>query len=418
MVRYYHKRFFYKEKERVKHSLAALLPHLTFIFNLFFRRITDKKDKNNSETTLHHRVTKSSSSSHSAVTKSNSNPLKHHQDSIVTNNTASSNNKDRKGSLSDCSTTSTSSRKNSEVCIIPEEKPESKAKEPQETPPKRAKRKTHDTMSRSSNLKFSAYQEPQEPKIVIEELSDPWEKQKLRQDHEDEKHKKSKRSKASHHKKETSHQPSHPGLEKKNSNDSSLGDEYEPHVEEKPFGFTTVENNKAKLKKHNSFPSASSSHTMDKLDEISLNGPKPDGKEYPKKMTKAEYTKSTTTNNSSKQLRPKKTPFYQEKERLMMDTPTSPHEIAAAIFDAALVKKSQQKKKNGKKPPSSKPPSRPNSSSSDLSSSSRSSSYSSIANEGKERARSATPSGSVQGNLVFPSPICIFTPCSFLSSHL
>lgn len=329
-----------------------------------------------------------SSSNHSSVHKNNSNPLKQPE--------ANASNKDRKGSLSDCSTTSNSSRKNSEVSIIPEEKPEQKVKEPQDIPTKRAKRKQQDT---SSRLNTKSYQEPQEPKIVTEEISDPWEKQKIRHDHDDDKQKRSKRSKASHKKDST-----HPGLEKKNSNGSSAGDEYEAHADEKPLGFTTIENSKPKLKKNNSLPASAFSHTMDKLDEISLNGPKPDGKDYPKKTTKAEYNKTNNHNSEGKHQRTKKTPFHQEKERLMMDTPTSPHAIAAAIFDAALVKKSQQKKKNGKKTSSSKSK-RPDSSSSDLSASSRSSSYSSIPNEGKERARSATPSGSVQqGKAVISCP--------------
>ena len=353
------------------------------MFFIRFSRITDKKEKSTSENTLQQRLTKSSS--HSLVSKSNSNPIKTHQHSAVSSVT-----KDRNNSSSDCSSTSVPSRKNSEVRIS-EEKPEVKAvKETQDTPPKRQKRKPHD-ISRG-NSKSNLYQEPLEPKIVTEEISDPWEKQKLRHDHDDEKHSKNRKRSKANQKKDT--HSIHPGLEKKNSNGSSAGDDEEHITIPKPFGFTFIEH-RARLKKTNSFPPPSG-HSMDKLDEISLNGPKPDMKDYPRKTQKTgDYMK---TNKQQQQQRTKKSAFHQEKERLMMDTPTSPHAIAAAIFDAALVKKSQQKKKDGKKSALGKV-SRAScsSSSSDLSTSSRSSSHTSIASEGKEKARSATPSGFMHG---------------------
>jgi len=171
------------------------------------------------------------------------------------------------------------------------------------------------------------YQEPTEPKIVTEEISDPWEKRKLKE-LEDEK-KIRKKSKPT--KKDT-----HVTLHKENSNGSSVEDD---HQEEKPHGFTTVE--KVKNRKRMEY---SGHGTMDKLDEISLNGPRPDA--YPRKTTaRQEVLKNNKMN------RAKKTAYHHEKERLTSsDTPTSPHAIAAAIVEAALHKSQQKKKSAGNSP--------------------------------------------------------------------
>ena len=244
------------------------------------------------------------------MTKTNSNP-KGSREQL-----ARASSKERKSSLSDCSTSSVPSRKNSETnSSVHDEKPDTKngLKEPN-TPPKRNKRKQE---SHRPNGRYTMYQEPTEPKIVTEEISDPWEKRKLKELEDEKKNrKKSKPTK----KEATAH---HAALHKENSNGSSVEDD---HQDEKPHGFTTVE--KVKNRKRMEY---SGHGTMDKLDEISLSGPRPDGREtYPRKTTaRQEVLKNNKMN------RAKKTAYHHEKERLMTssDTPTSPHAIAAAIVD-------------------------------------------------------------------------------------
>lgn len=209
-----------------------------------------------------------------------------------------------------------------------DEKPENKPN----TPPKRNKRKQDHHRSTGR-----VYQEPSEPKIVTEVISDPWEKRKLKQQEmEEEKQRNKKRARA------TRKEPT--SLQKENSN--SIDD-----VKINP-GFTTVE--KSKLKKRSDY---SGHGTMDKLDEISLNGPRPEVKDYPNnnnnttgiRRSKQEYTKNTNRiPNNHYQARNRKTPHHYEKERIQMDTPTPPHEIAEAIIEAALVKSQQKKKSAGK----------------------------------------------------------------------
>ena len=172
-------------------------------------------------------------------------------------------------------------------------------------------------------------------------------------------------------------------MQKENSNGSVNADD--DRNEEKPPGFTTVQGKAKTKKKMADIPTPTYyGNTLDKLDEISLSGPRPDGKDIQRKSSKTEH--------KTKQSR-KKVPFQPEK--LIMDTPTSPHAIAAAIVEAALVK-SQQKKKTKNKGENSSGPTSP----SGLSASSRSSSYSSIVGELSklgERTRSTTPSGILHG---------------------
>ena len=293
----------------------------------FIYRITDKKEKSNGDTTLHHRAT-AVKPAHQPLVKTNSNP----SSKLTRQQVASVSSKERRSSYSDSSTTSTSSRKNSETNSVPDEKPTepNKTTKDPNTPPIRPKRKTHDHQQHNNNtVKHNLYQEPQEPKIVTEEISDPWERQKAKHEAEEDKHKNKKRTK--YNKNQAGHKDMH-------STGSSIDDEAH---EEKPVppGFTTIEN-KTKGNK-NKRMEYSGQGNMDRLDEISLNGPRPDAvKENPMK-------KSNNKTNSNVR-RNKKTPFHHEKERMMMDTPTSPHAIAAAIVEAALNKSQQKKKSSGK----------------------------------------------------------------------
>lgn len=299
-------------------------------------RITDKKEKNSSDSTIHHRTTATTTTTttststtlntntaskpvHQTLTKSNSNPNK-------VNNQV----KERRSSISDCSTTSIPSRKSSAASnTVPDEKPTNETKQPTKepsTPPKKTRRKTQD--HQRTIHRQNLYLEPQEPKIVTEEISDPWEKQKLRHEADDDKHKNKKRTKANTKKEPTNHH----SLQKENSNGSGVDDD---HQDDKPAGFMTVENKlNNKVKKGRT--EYSGQGNMDKLDEISLNGPRPDVKEHPKKPTSLKMHKSGQGKN-------KKNSFHHEKERLAMDTP---HEIAAKIIEDALTR-SQQKKKTG-----------------------------------------------------------------------
>jgi len=170
---------------------------------------------------------------------------------------------------------------------------------------------------------------------VTEEISDPWERQKVKHDTEEDKHKNKKRTKFNKNQ-GGSHKDMH-------STSSSIDDD--THEEKPPPpGFTTVEN-KTKTNKNKRMEYSGHGH-MDRLDEISLNGPRPDtAKEYPvKRYSKFENGNKSSNNNKKN----KKTPFHHEKERMMMDTPTSPHAIAAAIVEAALHKSQQKKKSAGK----------------------------------------------------------------------
>ena len=276
--------------------------------------INDSK-VNNNDSNLAYRSTTTHKPTHQPLVKSNSNPK---QPSI--------NNKERKNSISDCSTSSVSSRKNSDTNSLQDEKPESK-KEPN-TPPKRNKRKQE---HHRSNGRIHVYQEPSEPKIVTEEISDPWEKRKLKQELDEEKQRNKKRTRGT-----TRKEP--PNLHKESSTSSSIDDD---HQDDKIApGFTTVEKNK--LRKRTDY---SGHGAMDKLDEISLNGPRPEVKEYPRR-SKQEYTRSNKVNYP----RNRKSTHHYEKERISMDTPTPPHEIAEAIIEAALVKSQQKKKSAGKRP--------------------------------------------------------------------
>ena len=285
-----------------------------FHFSISFTRISDKKEKlindskvNNNDSNLTYRSTHKS---HQPLVKSNSNPKQ--------------SNKERKNSISDCSTSSVSSRKNSDTNSLHDEKPEGK-KEPN-TPPKRNKRKQE---HHRSNGRIHVYQEPSEPKIVTEEISDPWEKRKLKQEMDDEKQRNKKRARGTTRKE----QPSN--LHKESSTSSSIDDEHQDIIP----GFTTVEKNK--LKKRSDY---SGHGTMDKLDEISLNGPRPEVKEH--RRTRQEYIKNSKVNHPPRTRKPVR---HYENERMSMDTPAPPHEIAEAIIEAALVKSQQKKKSAGKK---------------------------------------------------------------------
>ena len=282
--------------------------------------------------------------------------------------------------------------------MIPEEKPEPKsAKDPADTPRSRTKNTKRSYEPIRNTSKYERFEEPRETVIITEEIRDPWDreqiekvrierqKQKNKYENIEEGEKQKTRKKSKVHKKEQ-----HRTLQKENSNGSSNAED-DQRIDEKPIGFTTVQGKTKTKKKIVDMPTPIYyGNTLDNLDEISLSGPRPDGKDIPRHSNRSEYrTKSHPR---------KKLPFQQEK--LIMDTPTSPHAIAAAIVEAALVK-SQQKKKSKKNEKSSG--SGPNSPSG-LSASSRSSSYSSIVGELTklgERARSATPSGLLHGKCYF-----------------
>ena len=312
------------------HDTCCVTCLIFFDFCISFIRVSDKKEKlindskvNNNDSNLTYRATSTQkTTTHQPLVKSNSNPK---QPNI--------NNKERKNSISDCSTSSVSSRKNSDTNSLHDEKPESK-KEPI-TPPKRSKRKQE---HHRSNGRMHVYQEPTEPKIVTEEISDPWEKRKLKQEMDDEKQRNKKRARGTARKEQ---QPSS-NPHKESSTSSSIDDEHQDVVP----GFTTVEKNK--LKKRSDY---SGHGTMDKLDEISLNGPRlvsssvSEVKEH--KRTRQEYTKNNKVNSHPPRTR--KPVQHYEKERISMDTPAPPHEIAEAIIEAALVKSQQKKKSAGKK---------------------------------------------------------------------
>jgi len=202
-----------------------------------------------------------------------------------------------------------------------------KVKKEPNTPPKRNKRKQE---HHRSNGRMHVYQEPSEPKIVTEEISDPWEKRKLKQEMDDEKQRNKKRARGTTRKE----QPSN--LHKESSTSSSIDDEHQDIIP----GFTTVEKNK--LKKRSDY---SGHGTMDKLDEISLNGPRPEVKEH--RRTRQEYIKNNKVNHPPRTRKPVR---HYENERMSMDTPAPPHEIAEAIIEAALVKSQQKKKSAGNSP--------------------------------------------------------------------
>ena len=324
---------------------------MTAIFICLFclpNRITDKKEKYNHESKSASRATKTSTIS--STTKSNS----------PTANIKNGDPVSRTRTNSDSS--SNSSRKNSST-FVPEEKPEPKmAKEPTDTPKRTKQRRTYD--SNRSTPRTNVNAEIPEPVIVMEEIRDPWDRdlmgkarldrQRIKVNNTDELRNR-KKSKTGAKKEQT-----HRNLQKENSN--STGED--ERVDEKPSGFTTVESKgrvkkKAELTQSNSYPITGGTSHLDKLDEISLSGPRPDVKEQQRKNTK----------NENKQKHRKKVPH--DKERLVMDTPTSPHAIAAAIVDAAL----QQKKKKNR---GSKGETSPSSPTSPAGLSSRSSSYSSI----------------------------------------
>jgi len=288
-------------------------------------RITDKKEKYDSKS--HLRLSKATSLPATSSPKTTS--------PVVKLNTSET--RDRTNSESSTG----SSRKDSST-VVPEERIEQKlVKEPADTPPKRtSRRRTHDHMRNTTRVR--QYEEPREPVIVTEEIRDPWERdlmekvrsQRLKTSGGDEL--RNRRKSKSVKKEEANHR----SLQKENSNGSSNNDE--ERIEEKPVGFTTVEG-KGKVKKKmdlihsNSYP-LQGSNTLDRLDEISLSGPRPDGKEQPRKPIKS---------NESKSKNRKKLPH--QHDRLVMDTPTSPHAIAAAIVEAALVKSQQKKKSKGNK---------------------------------------------------------------------
>lgn len=363
--------------------------------NLIIYSVADKNDKF------------SDSKDHQRLAKSHSSPpvrtqIIHSANKPNESNNSSSSLRDRGRSSSDSS--SASSRKNSNTVqpshhsFIPEEKPEPKSTvKEHEAQTKRSKRKPHDASRKPQRV--TTYEEPQEPVIepVTEVLCDPYDRsqmEKLRQERiqkqkskfeyndDSEKQKSRKKSKTSQKSKEQ-----HRVLQKENSCGSSNAEDDE-RVDEKPPGFTTV---KLKGKKKSESPSMYPSYNghLDKLDDFSLTEPLIQSKDMRPK-SKPEY--------KTKAPPRKKTATYHEKERLMMDTPTSPHAIAAAIFDAALMK-NKKKGKNSKKSSASGP-----ASPSALSNSSRSSSHSSVASEPNkygERARSATPSGLLHGRFYF-----------------
>ena len=351
-----------------------------FFFFLIFR-ISDKKEKYN-ESKLHQRATKSNSCPMSS--KVNNHPVLKRSDSI--NSTSSSCNRENSTHFSDSS--NSSSRKNSNTnspqpCPILELKPESKIES------KRSKRKIVDV--NRSQVKYEIIQ-PNEPTIVTEEIRDPWERdliektkleqKKLKNKHDfnEESQKTKKKSKISLKKESIKHSP----LQKEIKNKSD-----EDVVIEKSNGFKTVEN-KLKSKKRSDTITPThhnSGNTLDKLDEISLSGPRPDGKENQRKFLKSEPPKVAKQPIISR----KKVPNQFDRDRLMMETPTSPHAIAAAIVDAALVK-SQQKKKTKDKGD------RLNSGSAfPLSDDNYCNSCNHESNKLNEKARSPTPSGLMHG---------------------
>ncbi|XP_057312609.1 transmembrane protein 131-like isoform X2 [Hydractinia symbiolongicarpus] len=308
--------------------------HLLDLKNFGFKIVADKNDKF------------SDPKDHQRLAKSHSSPpvrtqIIHSANKPNESNYSSSGLRDRGRSSSDSS--SASSRKNSNTVqpshhsFIPEEKPEprSTVKE-HETQTKRSKRKPHDASRKPQRV--TTYEEPQEPVIepVTEVLCDPYDRsqmEKLRQERiqkqkskfeyndDSEKQKSRKKSKTSQKSKEQ-----HRVLQKENSCGSSNAEDDE-RVDEKP-GFTTV---KLKGKKKSESPSMYPSYNghLDKLDDFSLTEPLIQSKDMRPK-SKPEY--------KTKAPPRKKIATYHEKERLMMDTPTSPHAIAAAIFDAALMK--------------------------------------------------------------------------------
>ena len=127
--------------------------------------------------------------------------------------------------------------------------------------------------------------------------------------------------------------------------------------------------------------------SLDKLDEISISGPRPEVRDTTnlQKPSKSEMSK-TDRKHGQKRKSSQPTPtsahgkiLYDANGKVIFDTPTSPHAIAAAVVEAALEKSlgSKHKKGKGKLEKASSAGSTPTSPAS-LSGSSRSSSYSSI----------------------------------------
>ncbi|XP_047126881.1 transmembrane protein 131 isoform X1 [Hydra vulgaris] len=293
-------------------------------------RITDKKDKYN-ETKLHQRASKSNSC---PVSKVNNQPVLKRSDSI----TSISSSCTRENSTQFSDSSNSSSRKNSNAnspqpCIL-ELKPDTKLES------KRSKRKIVDLNKSHTKCETS------DSIIITEEINSSWEQnlvektvdqKKLKSKSDNEDSQKTKK-KMQHIKKETvKHFQKEVVINKLDEN---------MFVEKSP-GFKTVEN-KAKPKKRTDIAAAPyytpPGNTLDKLDEISLSGPRPDGKENQKKSEKFIKSEPQKVYKQPAVSR-KKTSNQFDRDRLIMDTPSSPHAIAAAIVDAALIK-SQPKKKN------------------------------------------------------------------------
>ena len=167
-------------------------------------------------------------------------------------------------------------------------------KEPTDTPKRTKQRRSHDNRS---TPRTNVNSETPEPVIVMEEIRDPWDRdlmekarldrQRIKVNNTDELRNRKKLKTAA--KKEQTHRI----LQKENSN--STGEDEK--VDEKPSGFTTVENKsrvkkKAELTQSNSYPITGGTSHLDKLDEISLSGPQPDVKEQQRKNTKNENKQS------------------------------------------------------------------------------------------------------------------------------
>ena len=299
---------------------------------------------------------------------------------------------------------SASSRKSSvstpPMSVSSEEKPEKSVKNnnnsSSESPPLRQRNKKKS--QHNNDNKKSKQVETSEPVIVTEEIRDPWERDLIEKFRTDQQKKEAKivqqasnddekqsKKKSKNSKKE---------LQKENSSGSTPD---EDDMEDKSDGFHVVESkSSSKTKKQKpEAPSAlfnGTGGTMDKLDEISLSGPKPDiaTQKYGKNESKAKAPAKKRISSPDS--------FQRYEDKYVANTPTSPHALAAATVEAAVVKSMQNKKKKGKIEKSLSAGNNGPVSPQSLSDGSRSSSYSSIVSEvTKEGGRSSTPSGLLTG---------------------